>query len=394
MTIINKEIQRQDPGSALIELYEVEYAPNSFARFYAGLDDDDTPVKFRTEAGVEVSYTAVPLQAEGFDITTDGSHSRPEISIGNMGNILTNAIGGNSLESLTGKRLTKRTTLEKYLVGNIGDSGNGNPPTEFPKTVYIIDRLKTRNILQVTYELAAPFDLAGIQLPKRQVIGGSCPFKYKGGSPNLPIQDRIGGCRWTNESVPSFDTSGSNESVDVFMNRYDEYIVKDTITFTTAGGNMTAGNYYKTQNSGLNYISSTGATVALGSGGLNYWQCLVNTSSAPSDTSTAWRRVRVFSVYSPSATYFGFTDSKFNQYVLRNGVLWQVKRASQSANSHAIFTEGENWTAGDVCGKKIKSCRLRFHAVKHATIANGIAVGTAKEVPLPFGGFPSVKQRR
>ena len=254
--------------------------------------------------------------------------------------------------------------------------------------------MKERNILQVTFELAAPFDLAGIQLPKRQVIGGSCPFKYKGGAPNIAINDRIGGCRWTNESVPSLNTSSATGTVDVFMNRYDEYIVKDTITFTTAGGSMTAGNYYKTTNSTLSYISSTGATIAYGSSGLNYWQCLVNTSSTPSDSSTSWRRVRVFSVYSSSTTYFGFTDSKFNQYVLRNNILWQVKRASQSANSHSAFVEGENWTAGDVCGKKIKSCRLRFHAVKHASIANGIAVGTAREVPLPFGGFPSVKQRR
>ena len=74
-----------------------------------------------------------------------------------MGNALTNAIGGIDPEDLIGRRLTRRTTLQKYLVGESGDS---TPPVEFPKAVYILDRLKNRNILMLTFELASPFDVA------------------------------------------------------------------------------------------------------------------------------------------------------------------------------------------------------------------------------------------
>ena len=391
MTTIDKDIQRQDPGSALVELYEVTLPGGSVARFFAGLDDDLTPIQFRDSGGTAQTYTAIPMSAEGFDINTDGAHSRPELSIGNVGNILTNAIGGIEPEELTGERLTKRTTLEKYLVGNVGDT---NPPTEFPKVVYILDRVKERNILQVTFELAAPFDLAGISLPKRQVIGGSCPFKYKGARKVTPIQNRVGGCNWDEKSSPVHNTGSSVDTTSVFMNRFDEYIVSDTITFTTFSSSATAGNYYKTQNAGLSYISSNGSIVALGSGGLNYWQCVKNTSQTPSDTNVNWRRVRVFNAYSSSTTYFAFTDPKFNAYVLRAGRLWQVTKKSQSAGAHGAFVVGNNWTEGDICGKKIASCRLRFHAQQHASISGGIAITTVADTPLPFGGFPSAKQRR
>ena len=46
MTLINKDVQRQDPGSALVELYEIEYSGAAVARFFSGLDSDLTPVEF------------------------------------------------------------------------------------------------------------------------------------------------------------------------------------------------------------------------------------------------------------------------------------------------------------------------------------------------------------
>ena len=48
----------------------------------------------------------------------------------------------------------------------------------------------------VTFELAAPFDLAGIKLPRRVVIGGACPWKYQGASTTLTEANKEGGCSW------------------------------------------------------------------------------------------------------------------------------------------------------------------------------------------------------
>ena len=130
MTQIDKEIQKQDPGSALVQLYVLEYSLNNFAYFFGGLDDDLTAVQFRDENGTVRTYEAIPINADDFAVQSDGSASRPEISIGNVGNVLTNAIGGLDYEELIGQGLTKRTTLQKYLVGESGDT---TPPLEFPK---------------------------------------------------------------------------------------------------------------------------------------------------------------------------------------------------------------------------------------------------------------------
>ena len=401
MSVINKEIQQQDPGSALIELYELEYADNTFAYFYPGLDDDLTVVQFRDSGGSTVrDYQAVPMEVSDFEIKSDGAHSRPEVVIGNIGNILTSAIGGLDLEDLTGRRLTKRTTLEKYLVGNSGDT---SPPIEFPKLVYVIDRLKERNILSATFELASPFDVAGVSLPKRQIIGGSCPFKYKAASRSVLPLDRVGGCDWNNKSNVSATASSApaTRSIFVYMNRYDEYVVPDGITFsslsTVGSASVQRGHYYKTNNPNLLRVSASGTTNSVS--GFNYWQSLKTaTVGAPSDTDTTnWRRVRVADTYNTSTTYYAYTDPKFNDYILESNTLWQVKK-TQDGGSHGARTEGVNWTTGDVCGKKIASCKLRFHANTNtnATIAaaGGVSAGTSSHVPLRFGGFPGAKLRR
>ena len=380
MTDIAKSLQKQDPGSALVVLYELEYATNSKAYFFAGLNDNLSAVQFRETGGTARSYTAIPLEATGFELSSDGASPRPELTIGNVGGVLSSAVGNIPLEDLVGKRLTRRTTLEKYLVGETGDA---TPPVEYPKTTYIIDRLKERNILSVSFELAAPFDVAGVTLPKRQVIAGACPFRYKRAAVSVAREDRVGGCNW-DAKFP-----GTNNTL--FMNRFDEYVLPYSNTYTTFSSSATAGNYYKTAAS-LTQINADGTTTSHSD--YNFWQCLSNTSSTPADNNSAWRRVRVWQAYSASQPYRGFTDSRYNHFILESGVLWQVKKKTQAPNFHAARQEGENWTLGDVCGKKVSSCRLRFQAKEQSGVTGGVDLTTAKFKSLPFGGFPSVQQRR
>ena len=193
MTAIVENVQKQGVESPIITLYDLEYADGVFAYFASTLDDDLTSIQFRDSGGTVRTYSAIPIQLEGFDVQSDGALSRPTMTVANIESTFKDALGGLSFEDLIGRRITRRTTQEKYLVGNSGDS---TPPVEFPSITYVIDRIASKSIMGVTFELAAPFELAGIKLPRRVVIGGACPWKYQGASSTLAEVDKEGGCSW------------------------------------------------------------------------------------------------------------------------------------------------------------------------------------------------------
>jgi len=406
MTDIIRTAQLQEIDSALIVLYELEYVSGSFAYFFAGFSEEiegGSPEieqvqfrEFRTGAyvpGTVLTYTAIPIEAEGFDVQSDGAYSRPTLTIANLKSVFTDAIGGLSYEDLIGAKITKRTTMYKYLVGESSDVGPGLAPIEYPRTVFYIDRIKEKNPIRVTFELAAPFDLAGITLPRRVVIGGACPFKYKGASRDVSIDARIGGCDWRASYT-------DNDTEVLYVSQFDEYIVPDTLTFTTFAGSATAKEFYRTPR-GVNQLDSEG--VASPTTAYDYWQALRDTSGVPGDADRFnWRRVRVYRTHvpgqvSPPITYIGYKENKYNEYVLEGGTLWRVKLTSVDPDL-VPFEEGRYWTAGDVCGKKIKSCAMRYQA-------KGLGVGASPQTIVPdtvlktteylrFGGFPGVQQRR
>ena len=152
MSDIIATTQVQGINSELIVLYDLEYATGSFAYFYPGgfkdySADPQVKVEFRTSAGVAKEYIALPMESEGFDISSDGAHSRPVLSVANIESVFLDALTDvASYEELIGKRITRRTTLKKYLVGESADSGAGNAPVEFPQITYIIDRIKSKTI--------------------------------------------------------------------------------------------------------------------------------------------------------------------------------------------------------------------------------------------------------
>lgn len=396
MTDIIKTTQLQDPGSALVTLYELEYSEGAFAYFYAGKAEYDgvtlENIRFREwraqyGLGAEIEYAAIPIEAEGFDIASDGAISRPILSIANMGTVLSDAVGGLRPEELIGSKLTKRTTLEKYLVGGSSDVGPGLAPIEYPRTVYYIDRIKEKNIIKVTFELAAPFDLEGIKLPKRVVIGGACPFKYKEAARSRPRNTRTGGCDWESKFLEYSDVNG----IALYVNELDEYVLNIT-AFSNYTGSEAVGDLVRTAEN-LDRFSTDGLTITPVSD-YSYWQALTAFPPTPSDTDkTNWRRVRAYKTYSVGTTYYGYKNKRFNEYVLDSGTLWRIKLYSVDTNVVNSLQEGRYWTIGDRCGKKITSCSLRYHAIQlNATDVPSTSL--RKTEYLRFGGFPGVQQRR
>ena len=394
MTAIVENVQKQGVESSIVTLYDLEYATGVFAYFTSAIDQDLTSIQFRDTGGTVRTYTPIPIELEGFDVQSDGAIARPTMTVANIESTFKDALGGLGFEDLIGKRITRRTTQEKYLVGNTGDS---TPPVEFPSVTYIIDRLAAKSVMSVQFELAAPFDLAGIKLPRRVVIGGACPWKYQGASTTLAEVNKEGGCSWRLDN--KINIGGTDYLLAI--NESDEMILlKSAVTGAASNASglssFTQNSFYFTATAQQRY-GTTGVLLDVNNADTRqYWFCIRATSTAPSDTNSAFRKIRVYQTFSTSGVYYGYRDKAFNDVVLQSGVFWRVQRTSLTGYGGTQTSISENiyWTKADRCGKQITSCRLRFQAKLHPSVSGAFSALQDNTKALPFGGYPGVIQRR
>ena len=385
------EIQYFAPRIDLVD----DSMPSINALLHRGAPAADGAVYFRDSTNTAREYNSIPILAEGFDVSSDGAYSRPQISIGTIGDTLRTATGGLDYEDLTGKKVTRITTFKKYLVGGSSDNANA-PGVQLPKVVYIIDRIVERNILQATFELASPFDLAGVTLPRRTVVGGACTWRYQTGRKSLARANRVGACSW--EGGEGNTTTGTP----VFVNSEDEYIMNfDPSTATLFASIVVDGIYYTTKvhNNG----NKLGTVVKLNDNGTTtdafdekeFWQAVSTAGGIPGYANGAYRRVHPYSTWNNSTVYNGYSDPRLNDYVLHSGKLWRVKRTVVPAGTTPAT--GKYWVEGDICRKTIASCKMRYMA------KTGSVSGHSNPLPLtaqdntkflPYGGFPGVQSRR
>lgn len=333
MTELIQVIQKHDPGSALVELYELEVDDTLTVYFHPGLDNNLTEIQFDGN-----TYVALPAELTGVEYASDGASNRPSITIANLlgtfSGFLYDFWASPAIElrneDLIGRRITKRATLYKYLDGQPGSS---SPVIEFPKRRYIIDRISQETKSSVTFELAAPFDLSGVELPGRNIVGKYCGWRYQGGAVDS-------GCMWRTNSVINYaDGSEGVNPHKAYFTEDDEPIVPSGSswsvgiaptsykTYTVWAGTATAGNYYEYDNT--------------------VWKCVKDTTFPP-------------------------------------------------------YSNSSSWVRGDVCGKKLSSCKCRFQFKPEVqassnqlplTDGSGNLVLDTTKV-LPFGAFPGSRKFR
>lgn len=175
---ITSEIQKLAP-SAIIELFEIDASNlgGGINRFHAGTNNLNHNIIWQGN-----EYTRFPITVSGFEVTGQGTLPRPKVQVSNfMSAISTLVLQYNDLQ---GAKFTRKRTLKKYLDAvNFPDGLNpdADPEAAFPDDIYFIDRKSSENRHGVEFELAASLDLAGIQLPRRQIIQNVCVWKYRGG---------------------------------------------------------------------------------------------------------------------------------------------------------------------------------------------------------------------
>ena len=170
------DLQSINP-SAIIELFTLQldttlHGANTIYRFHAGSNlNANGQIVWDGNA-----YLRFPIQASGFAFQR-GQLPRPKIIISNVTGlvsaILLTVNETSTGNDLTGATVTRIRTLAKFIdavnfPGNTNPFGTPDPNAEFPQEKYAIDRKSTENREVVEFELAAPTDLAGVRIPKRQ----------------------------------------------------------------------------------------------------------------------------------------------------------------------------------------------------------------------------------
>lgn len=172
---IQHELQKLTP-TAIVELFELALPDGTVVfRFYSGTNSQLKDVVWQGK-----TYSAIPVEADGFDTTTKGTLPRPRLKVANVGGVMSREVVDN--DDLVGYTLTRKRTFVRFLDAVNFTSGNpqADPTQCLPDDVWFIDSKVTENRLIIEWELASAFDLQGVQLPGRQVIQNTCTWVYRG----------------------------------------------------------------------------------------------------------------------------------------------------------------------------------------------------------------------
>lgn len=78
-------------------------------------------------------------------------------------------------------QLTRSRGLLPYQKTGASWNPTANPAEEYPAETWIITRKVNETPAAIEFELGSPLDLAGVKLPRRQVIAGTCLSAYRSG---------------------------------------------------------------------------------------------------------------------------------------------------------------------------------------------------------------------
>ena len=81
-----QDVQKQDPGSAYIQLFELVLSSSSSAYFHSGLEADLSTIQFRDRSspGTIRTYSALPIEINDVAVQSAGATARPTLVVANI----------------------------------------------------------------------------------------------------------------------------------------------------------------------------------------------------------------------------------------------------------------------------------------------------------------------
>tara|TARA_R110001592_G_scaffold6128_2_gene33209 strand:+ start:851 stop:1555 length:705 start_codon:yes stop_codon:yes gene_type:complete len=204
---IQEQIQLLEP-SAIIELFELELTEavngtNQTFYYHAGTNELIGNIVFNS-----LTYSAFPIEADGFEVTSKGTLPRPSMKISNANSaISTLLLLYNPLQA----KVKRIRTCKKFIdAANFtsGSNPTADPSAKFEDETWYIDRVASETPQLVEFELTSKLDLTNLPLPRRQVLE-HCPWEYRGEE-----------CGYIGTNFFDINNGATNEAGDVCGKRY------------------------------------------------------------------------------------------------------------------------------------------------------------------------------
>ncbi|MTD34036.1 phage minor tail protein L [Paludibacterium denitrificans] len=166
---IQSDLQSLQP-SALVELFVLDATMlgGSLTYFHAGTNGLTQPVVWQGN-----TYQPFPIQAEGFELNGKGALPQPTLTVSNVGGLISALVM--QYDDLVGAKLTRKRTFARYLDG----ATDANPSAGFDDDVWWVHQKVSETKQAVQFKLASVLDVAGVNLPGRQVIANNCQWQYR-----------------------------------------------------------------------------------------------------------------------------------------------------------------------------------------------------------------------
>lgn len=171
-------IESVDAGvGAMLDLFEVDLQPfgGDVVRFHSGTNGYYGDVIWQGNA-----YPAYPIAVEGFEVKSEGTYSRPTMTVADVAGLITGI--NNDFDDALGAVLTRRQVLVKHLDAVNFPNGNDDAdPTMEGLSRYVIDEMAEQKPGEsVTYNLATPVDQDNAIIPARTILADVCQWVYRG----------------------------------------------------------------------------------------------------------------------------------------------------------------------------------------------------------------------
>jgi lambda family phage minor tail protein L len=155
----------------LATLYQLDTSPckgGGPTLYFASAEDFDTVILWGGQP-----YTPLPMQAQGFEMTTKGTIPQPTVTMSNLfgaGNLLLDSYDG-----LVGALLVRIQTLRRFL----DDGSTPDVNAYITRDKFAVAQKTSHTAVAIVFKLAALWDLEGTQLPRRQILRDVCSHTYR-----------------------------------------------------------------------------------------------------------------------------------------------------------------------------------------------------------------------